>query len=250
MRKISVGVLAVGVAIQLLVLAWFFSSGSSYIITCVKQSTLQDGTDKKQLQANELVQQGNGFNELSPLDKRSSMQASLPLPKDYLAPDSVDPERRTIDTPEKKLDHEYSAAPIFFYALTFVLAGLIVLTGLFMALSSRDKKPVKLHVCRTITSSLLNFRWVCLTCGEMVGHAVKTGKQTTQNHKPWVIQITLNVPTGRKYMLAIHEMGLSVIRRENDFVVVGPYSQKQDAAKVLTRLSEQYGLRGWLIEGN
>jgi hypothetical protein len=45
-------------------------------------------------------------------------------------------------------------------------------------------------------------------------------------------------------------MVLPVIRRENDFVVVGPYRQKQDAAQVLTCLSEQYGLRGWLIEGN
>ena len=191
-----------------------------------------------------------GFNDLSPLDKRSSLQASLPLPRDYLAPDSVDPERRAVDTHEKKLDHEYSAAQIFFYVFTFVLAGCIALTGLFMALFLRDKKPVKLHVYRIRENSLLNVRGVCQTCGELIGYAVKTGKQTTQNHKLWVVQITLNVPTRRKYMLAIQEMMLPVIRRENDFVVVGPYRQKQDAAQVLKGLSEQYGLRGWLIEGN
>jgi hypothetical protein len=128
------------------------------MIAFVSQSTLQNEIDKKQHPANELVQQGNGFEDLSPLDKRSSMQASLPLPRDYLAPDSVDPERRAVDDHEKKLDHEYSAAQIFFYVFTFVLAGFTALTGLFMALFSRDKKPVKLHIYRILANSLLNVR--------------------------------------------------------------------------------------------
>ncbi|WP_150644877.1 hypothetical protein [Pseudomonas fluorescens] len=147
MRIVSVGVLAVGVATQLLVLAWFFNSDSSCMIAFIKKSTLQDRLDNKQFQTNELVRQGNG-NDPSPLDKRSPMQASLPLPRDYLAPDSVDPERRAVDTHEKKPDHEYSAVQIFLYIFTFVLAGFIALTGLFMALFSRDKMPVKLHVYR------------------------------------------------------------------------------------------------------
>lgn len=250
MRKVSVGILASGFAIQLLLSTRFFYSDSSCITAFISQSTVQNKIDKKQLQANEVVQQGNGFDDLSPLNKRSRMQASLPSRRDYLAPDSIDPERRAIDTHEKKQDHEDSAAKIFFYIFTFVLAGFIALTGLFMALFSRDKKPVKLHIYRIRENSLLNLRAACLTCGELIGHAIKTGKQTTQNHKLWVVQITLNAPTRRKYLLAIREMVLPVIRRENDFVVVGPYRQKQDAAQVLTCLSEQYGLRGWLIEGN
>lgn len=249
MRKISGGVLAAGVAIQLLVLAWFFISDSSCMITFANQPTLQDGTDKKQIQTNEWVQQENGFNNPNPLDKRSSLQKSL-RPRDHLAPDSAYPERRTVNTHEKNLDHEYSAAQIFFYVLTFALASCIALTGLLMELFSRNKKPVKLHAYRIRANSLLNLRGACLTCGELIGYAVRPSKPTLQNHKLWVVQITLNVPTRQKYMRATQEMVLPVIRRENDFVVVGPYPQKQDAAQVLTCLSEQYGLRGWLIEGN
>lgn len=250
MRKISVRVLAVGVATQLLVLAWFFNSAPSCMMTFASQPTAQNGNDKKKFEADELLSQENSSNSLSSLDERSSMRESLSLLKDNLDSDGVDPEPRTVDVHDKKKDHGHSATQIFFYIFAFLLAGLITATGLFLALFVREKKPVKLHVYRIGEESLLSLRGSCMTCGQLVGYTIKAGKETTQNHKLWVVQITLNAPTRRKYMLAVQELVLPVIRREHDFVVVGPYRQKQDAAQVLTCLSEQYGLRGWLIEGH
>jgi cell division protein FtsN len=38
--------------------------------------------------------------------------------------------------------------------------------------------------------------------------------------------------------------------RVDNFVVIGPYKQKQDAARVVKELTESHGVRGWMMAGN
>ena len=53
-----------------------------------------------------------------------------------------------------------------------------------------------------------------------------------------------------KFEQLFDDLELPVARKENNFVVIGPYKQKQDAARVVKELSERHGVRGWMMAGN
>lgn len=65
-----------------------------------------------------------------------------------------------------------------------------------------------------------------------------------------MIEIALNTPSRHRAKEAIQLLELPVARKENNFVVIGPYKQKQDAARIVKELSEIHGVRGWMTEGN
>lgn len=60
----------------------------------------------------------------------------------------------------------------------------------------------------------------------------------------------LNTPSRHRALKAIQQLELPVARKENNFVVIGPYKHKQDAARVVKELSESHGVRGWMMAGN
>ncbi|WP_321141898.1 SPOR domain-containing protein [Pseudomonas hunanensis] len=60
----------------------------------------------------------------------------------------------------------------------------------------------------------------------------------------------MNTPNRHRAIKAIQNLSLPIARRENNFVVIGPYKKKQDAARVVKELSESHGIRGWVMPGN
>lgn len=133
---------------------------------------------------------------------------------------------------------------------TIILSGLIAFTGLLLALFARKKTiDPQWHRFRTVPGSLITLERPCLTCGGHIFHAKKEAS-TTPSSGLWVVEIALNTPSRHRAVKAIQQMGLPVARKENNFVVIGPYKQKQDAARVVKVLSESHGVRGWMMAGN
>jgi hypothetical protein len=97
--------------------------------------------------------------------------------------------------------------------------------------------------------SLITLERPCLTCGGFISHAVKPASATSSSGL-WVIEIALNTPSRHRAKKAIQQLELPVARKENNFVVIGPYKQKQDAARVVKELTESHGVRGWMMAGN
>jgi hypothetical protein len=88
-----------------------------------------------------------------------------------------------------------------------------------------------------------------LTCGGYILHPKKEASSTPSSGV-WVVEIALNTPSRHRAVKAIQQLELPVARKENNFVVIGPYKQKQDAARVVKELSERHGVRGWMMAGN
>jgi hypothetical protein len=133
---------------------------------------------------------------------------------------------------------------------TIILSGLIAFTGLLLALFARKKTiHTQWHVFRTIPGSLITPERPCLTCGGYILHPKKEASSTPSSGV-WVVEIALNTPSRHRAVKAIQQLELPVARKENNFVVIGPYKQKQDAARVVKELSERHGVRGWMMAGN
>jgi hypothetical protein len=133
---------------------------------------------------------------------------------------------------------------------TIILTGLISIAGLLLALFARKKNiDPKWHVFRTIPGSLITLERPCLTCGGYIFYAKKEAS-TSPSSGLWVVEIALNTPSRHRAVKAIQQLQLPVARKENNFVVIGPYKQKQDAARVVKELSERHGVRGWVMAGN
>ena len=131
-----------------------------------------------------------------------------------------------------------------------MLSGLITFTGLLLALFARKKTfDPQWHVFRTVPGSLITLERPCLTCGGYISHAEKPALATSSSGL-WVIEIALNTPSRHRAKEAIQQLELPVARKEHNFVVIGPYKQKQDAARVMKELSEHHGVRGWMMAGN
>ncbi len=60
----------------------------------------------------------------------------------------------------------------------------------------------------------------------------------------------MNTPSRNRATKAIKNMQLSVARRENNFVVIGPYKKGKDAVRVVRDLNDSYSIRGWIMKGN
>lgn len=97
------------------------------------------------------------------------------------------------------------------------------------------------HVFRTVPGSLITLERPCLTCGGFIFHTAKPASATPSSGL-WVIEIALNTPNRHRATKAIKQLELPVARKENNFVVIGPYKQKQDAARVVKELSEVMAL--------
>jgi hypothetical protein len=88
----------------------------------------------------------------------------------------------------------------------------------------------------------------CPTCDKKIGH--QKIKVQAKSSVKWVIEITLsNSLDRRRVVAAIKQMNLSALRTENDYIIVGSYNVKKEAAAVVKKLHEHYSLRGWLVLG-
>jgi hypothetical protein len=131
-----------------------------------------------------------------------------------------------------------------------ILSGLITFIGLLLALFARKKTiDPQWHAFRTVPGSLITLERPCLTCGGYIFHTKKEASITPSSGL-WVVEIALNTPSRHRAVKAIQQLELPVARKENNFVVIGPYKQKQDAARVVKELSESHGVRGWMMAGN
>lgn len=133
---------------------------------------------------------------------------------------------------------------------TSILSGLLACAGLLLALFARKKTiAAQWHVFRTVPGSIITLERPCLTCSGFISHAAKPASATPSSGL-WVIEVALNTPSRHRATKAITQLELPVARKENNFVVIGPYKQKQDAARVVKELNESHGIRGWLMAGN
>ncbi|AKV08507.1 hypothetical protein B723_19780 [Pseudomonas fluorescens NCIMB 11764] len=247
MRKLGLGFLVTGVFGQLSALLWTYTSTGP---------TCQNNVDNSYIQ-----QKVTTFEKL--LDDTANKVATELSAKDsdgltHLAenepplPDSMEADavqfliEKTDETPVLTL----SSLPTQVHKWTIILSGLIAFTGLLLALFARKKTiEPQWHAFRTEPGSLITLERPCLTCGGYILHAKKVAS-TTPSSGLWVVEIALNTPSRHRAVKAIKQLELPVARKENNFVVIGPYQQKQDAARVVKQLSEIHGVRGWVMAGN
>jgi hypothetical protein len=246
-RKLGLGFLVTGVLGQLSALLWTYTStgpicqknvDNSYIQQKVTkfEQLLDDTANKVATELSTIYSDG-----LAPLAKNESR------PPDSTEADAV---QFLIDKPDETPVLTLPSVPAQAYKWTLILSGLIAVAGLFLAVFARKKTiDPQWHVFRTIPGSLITLERPCLTCGGYIFHAKKEAS-TTPSSGLWVVEIALNTPSRHRAVKAIQQMGLPVARKENNFVVIGPYKQKQDAARVVKELSEIHGVRGWMMPGN
>ncbi|MDY7536451.1 hypothetical protein RGV33_33050 [Pseudomonas sp. Bout1] len=136
-----------------------------------------------------------------------------------------------------------------------VAGGLMGLVGLLMMALRRKKtrsiisvKPF--HLC-SLNPVLVPLSYQpCNQCDTLIKYSKNT-KHLSRISEIWVIEITiLSAFERKKSAAAIKGMKLPVIRLENNFIIVGPYKRKLEAAKVVGDLYESHNVRGWLTPGN
>jgi hypothetical protein len=246
-RKLGLGFLVTGVLGQLSALLWTYTSigpicqnsgGNSYIqqkVTTFEQ-LLDDTADKV-------------ATELS--TKHSDGLANL-VKNESRIPDSTEADavQFLIAKPDETPVLTLPSLPTQAHKWTMILSGMITFTGLLLALFARKKTiDRQWHVFRTVPSSLITLKRRCLTCGCFISYTKKSASATPSSGL-WVIEIALNTPSRHRAKKAIQQLELPVARKENNFVVIGPYKQKQDAARVAKELSDSHGVRGWVMVGN
>lgn len=241
MNKRGKTLLAIGVAAQLSLLVWHFSSDESCPSTSNSPVHFQEQPPFKSLSSNPLAPTGSTARE--PTENLSPAQAN-PL---LLSGEASGSERIL---PEPAADTLDFSDMTMFQGIS-ILAGLIALAGLLMALFYTKKKPaIKFHISPPRPGSLLIFENLCLTCGQVISYGRKEIKKAMPHQGVWVIEITINATNKRRSIDAIRQLELSVVRREHNFIIVGPYRLKQNAAEILQELKEKYNVRGWLEAGN
>lgn len=135
-----------------------------------------------------------------------------------------------------------------------VAGGFIGLTGLLVMFFRRKKsvsnvseKPFHLCSLRPVLTPLSYQS--CFQCSALIKYSKNKGR-VAKSADIWVIEITLSSAlTRNKSATAIKRMHLSTIRLENNFIIVGPYKSKSEAAEVVSKLHEVYNVRGWLTPG-
>ncbi|WP_186353609.1 SPOR domain-containing protein [Pseudomonas mandelii] len=246
-RKLGLGFLVTGVFGQLSALLWTYTStgpicqndvDNSYIQQKVKnfEKVLDDTANKVVTELSTKHSDG-----LTPLEINGSH-----------APDSMEAGavQFLIEKPDETPELTLHSLPAQARKWTIVLSGLITFIGLLLALFARKKTiDPPWHVFRTVPKSLITLERPCLTCGGYISH-IKKEASSTPSSGLWVVEIALNTPNRHHAVKAIQQMELQVARKENNFVVIGPFKQKQDAARVVKELSERHGVRGWVMAGN
>lgn len=247
MRKLGLGILVTGVMGQLLALLSTYLSTGPICQNNVDNSYIQQKvTTFEQLiddTANKVV------TELS--TKHPDGLTSL-AKNEFRIPDSMEADavQFLIEKPDETPVLTLPSLSAQAHKWTIILSALITFTGLLLAVFARKKTIYpQWHVFRTMPGSLITLERPCLTCGGFISHPAKPATGTPSPGL-WVIEIALNTPHRHRATKAIKQLELPVARKENNFVVIGPYKQKQDAARVVKELSESHGVRGWMMAGN
>lgn len=247
MRKLGLGFLVTGVLGQLSALLWTYTSTGPICQNNVDNSYIQQKVTKfKQL----LEDTTNKVT--TELGTKHSDGLAHVAKNETRVPDSTEAEavQFLIENPEKTPVLTLPSLPTQAHKWTIILSGLIAFTGLLLALFARKKTiDPQWHVFRSVPGALITLERPCLTCGGFISHAAKSASATPSSGL-WVIEIALNTPSRHRATKAIKQLELPVARKENNFVVIGPYKQKQDAARVVKELSERHGVRGWMMPGN
>lgn len=247
MRKLGLGLLVTGVLGQLSALLWTYASTGPTCQNNVDTSYLQQKVKEFEQLANDTANKvvtelsTKHSDGLAPLEKKGSH-----------VPDSMEADavQFLIEKPEEMPELTLPSLPAQAHNWTIVLSGLITFIGLLLALFARKKTiDPQWHVFRTVPGSLITLERPCLTCCGYISHPKKEAS-TTPSSGLWVVEIALNSPNRHHAVKAIQQMALQVARKENNFVVIGPFKQKQDAARVVKELSEHHGVRGWVMAGN
>lgn len=247
MRKLGLGFLVTGVFGQLSALLWTYTSTGQTCQNNVDNSYIQQKVTKFEQLFDDTANKVAA--ELSAKD--SDGLAHLAKNESRI-PDSTEADavQFLLEKPDETPVPSAPSLPTQAHKWTIVLSGLIAFAGLLLALFARKKTiDPQWHVFRTAPGSLITLKRPCLTCGGYIFHAKKEAS-TTSSSGLWVVEIALNTPSRNRAVKAIQQLELPVARKENNFVVIGPYKQKQDAARVVKELSESHGVRGWMMAGN
>jgi len=246
-RKLGLGFMVTGVLGQLSALLWVYTStgplcqnngDNSYIQK--KVTTFEQLIDDT---ANEIVKD---------LSAKHSRGLTPNAKKESRSPYSTeaDTERLFIEKQDETPMLSLPSLSTQAHKWTMIISGLIAFTGLLLAVFARKTTiDPQWHVFRSAPGSLITLQRPCLTCGRHIVH-VKKVASITPSSGLWVVEIALNTPSRHRAVKAIQQLELPVARKENNFVVIGPYKQKQDAARVVKELSESHGVRGWMMAGN
>jgi len=246
-RKLGLSFLVTGVLGQLSALLWTYTSSGTTCQNNVDNSYIQQKVTKFEQLLDDTA--NKVATELSTI--RSDGLAHLAKNESRI-PDSTEADavQFLIEKPDETPVLTLPSLPTQAHKWTIILSGLIACTGLLLAVFARKKTiDPQWHVFRSIPGSLITLERPCLTCGGYIFHAKKKAS-TTPSSGLWVIEIALNTPSRHRAIKAIQQLELPVARKENNFVVIGPYKQKQDAARFVKELSESHGVRGWMMAGN
>lgn len=247
MRKLGLGFLVTGVFGQLSALLWTYTTTGQTCQNNVDNSYIQQKVTKFEQLFDDTANKVTA--ELSAKD--SDGLAHLAKNESRI-PDSTEAEavQFLMEKPDETKVLTLPSLPTQAHKWTIILSGLIAFTGLLLALFARKKTiHTQWHVFRTIPGSLITLERPCLTCGGYILHPKKEAS-TTPSSGVWVVEIALNTPSRHRALKAIQQLELPVARKENNFVVIGPYKQKQDAARIVKELNESHGVRGWMMAGN
>lgn len=247
MRKLDLGFLVTGVSGQLSALLWTYTTTGQTCQNNVNNSYIQQKVTKFEQLFDDTANKVTA--ELSAKD--SDGLAHLAKNESRI-PDSPEAEavQFLMEKPDETTVLTLPSLPTQAHKWTIILSGMIAFTGLLLALFARKKTiHTQWHVFRTIPGSLITLERPCLTCGGYIIHPKKEAS-TTPSSGVWVVEIALNTPSRHRAVKAIQQLELPVARKENNFVVIGPYKQKQDAARIVKELNESHGVRGWMMAGN
>lgn len=247
MRNLGLGFLVTGVFGQLTALLWTYTSTGPICQNNVDNSYIQQKVTKL-----EQLLDDTANKVATELSTKYSDELAPVAKNGFHTPDSTEADavQFLIEKPDKSPVLKLPSLPTPSHNWTIILSGMITFTGLLLALFARKKTiDPQWHVFRTVPGSLITLERPCLTCRGFISHAVKPASATSSSGL-WVIEIALNTPSRHRAKKAIQQLELPVARKENNFVVIGPYKQKQDAARVVKELSESHGVRGWMMAGN
>lgn len=244
MRKLGLYLLATSVLGQLSALLWTYTSTDP---TC--QNNIDNSYTQRKL--TELAQSldHTAYKGAIELDRKTSDGLALLAKNESPIPASTEADTvQFLIEPGEEPVPALSSLPTHAHKWMIIFSGLVAFTGLLLAAYARKKNTdPQWHVFRTVPGSLVTLSRPCLTCGGLISHVAKDCSATPASGL-WVIEIALNAPSRHRVTKAIKQLDLRVARKENNYVVVGPYKHKQDAAQVVRNLSEHHGVRGWTME--
>lgn len=243
-RKLGLGLLVTGVFGQLSVLLWTYTPTGTTCQNNVGNSYIQQAVTKFEQQRADTARTVATAFSTKYSDGLANLAQNEPRTPDTAEADAA---QFLINKPDEK---QPLTPPPQTHPWTIILTCLLTFIGLLLALLARKKTiDPQWHVFRSVPGSLITLERPCLTCGGFISHVAKK-TSTTPSSGLWVIEIALNTPSRHRAKEAIQLLELPVARKENNFVVIGPYKQKQDAARIVKELSEIHGVRGWMTEGN